>query len=249
MRRYFIELSYQGTAYHGFQVQENANTVQAELSKALAIFYRENFDLTGSSRTDAGVHALQNYFHVDTAINMDNSHVYNINALLPPDIAVRSVKEVAATAHCRFDAVARSYRYYIYREKNPFMRDRAWFYPYPLDIGLMREAAEVIKLYSDFTSFSKRNTQVHTFNCDIMESGWEINDSREKGMGDSLVYYVKANRFLRGMVRGLVATMVRLGRKQIDLAEFRNIIEARDCTKADFSSPPHGLCLERVWYP
>lgn len=258
MPRFFIELCYQGTAYHGFQVQENANTVQAELSKALTIFYRENFELTGSSRTDAGVHALQNYFHIDTTIDINDKHIYNINALLPPDIAVRSIREVGATAHCRFDAVARSYSYHIYREKDPFMRDRAWFYPYPLDINLMQEAAEMIKEYRDFTSFSKRNTQVYTFNCDIIESRWEefegesykvegIRNRTREHMG-VLVYHVKANRFLRGMVRGLVATMVKLGRKQIDLSEFRHIIEAKDCTKSDFSSPPHGLCLERVWF-
>lgn len=203
MGRYFIELSYQGTAYHGFQEQENANTVQEELSKALTIFYRANFELTGSSRTDAGVHALQNYFHLDTDIGIDSKHIYNINALLPPDIAVRSIQAVASTAHCRFDAVARSYAYYIYREKNPFMRDRGWFYPYPLDIKSMQEAAELIKGYRDFTSFSKRNTQVHTFNCEIMESRWEefegesyklegIRNWTREDMG-VLVYHVKAN--------------------------------------------------------
>jgi tRNA pseudouridine38-40 synthase len=249
MGRYFIELCYQGTAYHGFQEQENANTIQGELSKALTIFYRERFEITGSSRTDAGVHARQNYFHLDTNIEIDDKHMYNINALLPPDIAVRSIREVGATAHCRFDAVARSYTYCIYGEKDPFMRDRGWFYPYPLDISIMQEAASLIKEYHDFTSFSKRNTQVYTFNCDIMESRWEVNDNREKGAGYNLMYHVKANRFLRGMVRGLVATMVKLGRGQIDLAGFRHIIEAKDCTKADFSSPPQGLCLERVWYP
>jgi len=260
MPRYFIEVCYQGTDYHGFQVQNNALTVQSVLEKALTTFYKQSFSLTGSSRTDAGVHALQNFLHVDTAIKLEHKHVYNLNALLPPSIAVKTIRQVAPTAHCRFDAVARSYQYHIYREKDPFMRDRGWYYPYGLNVALMQEGASMLKEYTDFTSFSKRNTQVYTFDCDIMESSWEeIGDKEEgerymgkgnseNGRANGLVYHVKANRFLRGMVRGLVGTMIKLGREQITMADFRGIIEAKDCTKADFSTPPQGLFLERVWY-
>jgi tRNA pseudouridine38-40 synthase len=249
MPRYFIEVCYQGTDYHGFQVQNNALTVQSVLEKAFATFYKQSFSLTGSSRTDAGVHALQNFLHVDTAIKLENKHAYNLNALLPPSIAVKTIKQVASTAHCRFDATARSYQYHIYSEKDPFMRDRGWYYPYALNVALMQEGASMLTEYTDFTSFSKRNTQVYTFDCNIMESRWEEVGDREEGLRNGLVYHVKANRFLRGMVRGLVGTMIKLGREQMTLADFRGIIEAKDCTKADFSTPPQGLFLERVWYP
>ncbi len=239
MPRYFLELAYRGTHYSGFQIQENANTVQAEVEKALQIIFRCRFALTGSSRTDAGVHANQNFFHVDSGVNMSQKHLYNLNALMPPDIAIKGIYQVPETAHCRFDATSREYKYFIYSKKDPFMTDRGWLYPYPLDIELLQEAAIIIKGYSDFTSFSKKNTQVKTFLCQIEASGWY----RE---GNTLVYHIKANRFLRGMVRGLVGTMLRVGRQQINADEFRQIIEAKNCTRADFSTPPQGLFLEAV---
>ncbi len=242
MQRYFIEVCYKGSAYAGFQVQENASTVQGELENALSTCFREPFSLTGSSRTDAGVHALQNYLHFDTEIDIHPNAVYNLNAILPPDIAIRRITPMEANAHSRFDAVSREYRYYVYNSKNPFLSDRAYFFPYPLDLFKLQEAAGMIKEYTDFTSFSKRNTQVKHFGCDIMESRW----SKEE---DCLVYYVKANRFLRGMVRGLVGTMLQVGRGKIDTGRFRTIIESRDCTNADFSVPARGLFLCRVNYP
>ncbi|HLZ88429.1 MAG TPA: tRNA pseudouridine synthase A, partial [Puia sp.] len=133
MPRYFLELAYKGTNYSGFQIQENASSIQQEVEKALAIFFRSNFELTGSSRTDGGVHALQNYFHFDYEGIIENRVLYNINAILPPDIVLTGIHPVAPDAHCRFDAISREYRYYIYRVKNPFLADRAWFYPYTLD--------------------------------------------------------------------------------------------------------------------
>lgn len=242
MPRYFLELSYKGTAYSGFQVQDNARTVQSETEAALRVFFRDSFVLTGSSRTDAGVHALQNYFHFDTAIPISQRNVYNLNAILPPDISVKGIYRVPDQAHCRFDALAREYRYYIYSEKDPFRNDRGWHYPYPLDLDLLNQGATLLKGYEDFTSFSKRNTQVNNFRCQIQESEWVV----EQGQ---LVYQVKANRFLRGMVRGLVGTMVRLGRGQLGIGGFRSVIEARDCSKADFSTPAQGLFLKQVCYP
>lgn len=242
MPRYFIEVTYHGAAYAGFQVQENAVTVQSELQKALGIFFRQDFFLTGSSRTDAGVHALQNFFHFDFEHDISEKVVYNINAILPPDIAVKGIVAVSPDAHCRFDAVSREYRYFVYHQKNPFLQGRAYYYPYPLDITKLREAAALIKEYTDFTSFSKRNTQVKNFHCNIIESEWQQDEN-------GLVYYVKANRFLRGMVRGLTGTMLQAGRGKIDLPAFRAIIEKKDCTVADFAVPGHGLYLCRVNYP
>lgn len=241
MPRYFLELSYKGTAYSGFQVQDNANTIQSELEKALQTLFRQPFALTGSSRTDAGVHASQNFFHFDTDQSLLGKHIYNLNAILPADIAVLGLYPVPDTAHCRFDAVAREYRYFIYQHKDPFLTDRGWLYPYPLNQSALDRGAAIIQEYTDFTSFSKRNTQVNNFNCRIERAGWY----RDKGM---LVFEVKANRFLRGMVRGLVGTILKMGRGQLDEAAFRAIIEARDCSQADFSTPPQGLFLHRVHY-
>jgi len=237
--RYFIELAYEGTRYGGFQIQDNTNTVQREVEKAFSIFYRQAFSLTGSSRTDAGVHALQNYFHVDTEVVVEPEHRYNINAILPYDIVIKNIDVVASNAHCRFQATYRTYNYFIYQEKNPFIKHTAWFYPYPLDVELLNQAATLLFQYHDFTSFSKRNTQAKTKICSIMESHWEVRDNQ-------IVYAVKANRFLRGMVRGLVGTMLQVGRQRISLDQFRQIIEAKDCSLAHFDTPAHGLFLVEV---
>ena len=241
MPRYFIEVAYKGTNYSGFQKQQNANSVQAELEKALEIFYRQKFELTGSSRTDAGVHALQNFFHFDTDRVIDDGS-YNLNAILPDDIVAKRIFPVADDAHCRFDALSRQYHYYIYQDKDPFLQGRAYYVPYPVDMDLLQAAAAEIKNHTDFTSFSKRNTQVKTFECVIQQSEW----GRE---GDCLVYKVKANRFLRGMVKGMVGTMLLVAKKKITLDEFIAIIEAKDCTKADFSVSADGLFLVKVTYP
>jgi len=242
MSRYFLEVSYKGTHYSGFQVQPNARTIQDEIQKALLVFYKKGIELTGSSRTDAGVHALQNFFHFDADIVITDKQVYNLNAILPNDIVIKSIKQVADNAHCRFDASSREYAYYIYQEKDPFLEDRAWFFPYTLNIEALNEAASILLTYKDFTSFSKKNSQVKTFLCDIQMSRWEQ-------INNTIVYKVKANRFLRGMVRGLVGTMLRVGRGQMSIDEFKQVVEAKDCTKADFTTPAHGLFLVEVAYP
>ncbi|MEO6540389.1 MAG: tRNA pseudouridine(38-40) synthase TruA [Ferruginibacter sp.] len=241
MPRYFIEVSYKGTNYSGFQVQLNANSVQAEMEKALEIFYKQKFELTGSSRTDAGVHALQNFFHFDTEMNIKNDS-YNLNAILPGDVVVKQIFKVGDDAHCRFDAISREYHYYIYQHKDPFLQGRAYHVPYSLELELLQHAAKEIMDHTDFTSFSKRNTQVKNFLCSIYTSEWV----EEAGC---IIYKIKANRFLRGMVKGLVGTMLLMGRKKITAEEFRAIIEAKDCTKADFSVPPDGLFLCKVDFP
>lgn len=245
MLRYFIEVAYKGTRYAGFQIQQNANSVQAEIEKAMRIFFRDEISLTCSSRTDAGVHALSNYFHFDAEGLPEQvvlkEIIYNLNSILPHDIVVKRIVEVLPTAHSRFDAISREYQYSVYQTKDPFVADRAYYYPYKLDIAKLKEAANAINDYTDFTSFSKRNTQVKTFNCTIIKSEWSITNNLA-------VYNVEANRFLRGMVRGLVGTMLKAGTGKISIDEFRGIVESKDCTKADFSVPPQGLFLLAVRY-
>ncbi|HEV8286110.1 MAG TPA: tRNA pseudouridine(38-40) synthase TruA [Chitinophagaceae bacterium] len=242
MARYFLEVAYKGTNYSGFQIQQNANSIQAEIEKACEVLQKEKITLTSSSRTDAGVHALQNFFHFDFEGEMNSHFVYKINAILPDDIVIQNLITAKSEAHCRFDAVSREYKYFVYRYKNPFLKDRAFYFPYKLNTELMEEAAEVIKDYVDFTSFSKKNTQVKTFICHIQQSEWKWEE-------DCLVFYVKADRFLRGMVRALVATMLKIGRGKLSIEEFKNIIEQKDCTKASFAVPAHGLFLIAVNYP
>jgi tRNA pseudouridine38-40 synthase len=242
MARYFLEVSYKGTNYSGFQIQQNANSIQAEIERALQILQKEKISLTGSSRTDAGVHALQNFFHFDFGGQINPHFLYKMNAILPDDIVVRKLTPVTGDAHCRFDAISREYQYLIYRDKDPFLEDRAFYFPYKLNIEMIQEAAEIIKKYSDFASFSKRNTQVKTSNCCIMVSKWECKDQ-------CLIFYVKADRFLRGMVRALVATMLKIGRGKMTIGEFRNVIEEKDSSKASFAAPAQGLFLIRVNYP
>lgn len=242
MSRYFLELSYRGTRYSGFQVQLNASTVQSEVEKALAILLKETITLTGSSRTDAGVHAMQNYFHFDFPGFIPPVTVYRLNAILPADIAVHAIHTMDDAAHCRFDAIARRYRYVLYSRKDPFLDERAWFYPYPLDQLMLEEAAKIVLETRDFTSFAKRNSQVKTLICKIEESRWERTLFGWE-------YHVKANRFLRGMVRGLVGTMLQAGRGQITTAEFKGIIEGRNNQLANFAAPGKGLYLMEVSYP
>ena len=241
MARYFLEVSYKGTAYSGFQAQENAHTIQAEVEKAFQVLQRELVTLTGSSRTDAGVHARQNFFHFDFEQPLHEQFLYKMNAILPGDIVIENVHNVKSDAHCRFDAKYRRYRYYTYNEKNPFLEDRAWYFPYRLNKELLQEAASLVLAYQDFTSFSKRNTQVKTFICQLTDSCWV----EEEGC---LIYQVQSNRFLRGMVRALVSTMLLVGREKLTLSQFREIIESRDCTKASFAAPAHGLFLEEVGF-
>ena len=245
MPRFFIELSYKGTQYAGFQIQKNANSIQAELEKALTVFFKIPFVLTCSSRTDAGVHALQNFFHVDIEIlpspALLTKSVYNINAILPGDIVVKRIYQVPNELHSRFSAVQREYQYFIYQQKDPFNQDKAYYYPYSLDLNLLQQAAAILLTYQDFSSFSKRNTQVKSFICNIAVSKWE----QQK---DGFVYTVKANRFLRGMVRGLVGTMLRVGTGKLTINDFVALIERKNAAKTDFSAPAHGLFLINVKY-
>jgi tRNA pseudouridine38-40 synthase len=247
MLRYFIEVLYKGTRYAGFQIQQNANSIQAEIEKALSIFFKATFSLTGSSRTDTGVHAFSNFFHFDSIAlakytpDRLEKIVYNLNAILPDDIVIKKIFQVKIDAHCRFDAIGREYKYYIYQLKDPFQSDRAFYYPYQLDLQLLNDAAIALFSYQDFTTFSKRNTQVTNFECSIVKSEWIVEDKL-------LVYNVQANRFLRGMVKGLVGTMLKVGTGKMTVSEFCAIIESKDCSQADFSVSPQGLFLVNVTY-
>jgi tRNA pseudouridine38-40 synthase len=246
MKRFFIELAYKGTNYAGFQVQKNANSIQSEVEKALKIFFKEDFSLTCSSRTDAGVHALKNYFHFDSSVMPGDDEliriVYNLNAILPRDIVIKKIFNVANDLHARFSAKSRLYHYYIYNHKDPFKEDRAYYYPYDLRIDKLNEAATLIKEQHDFTSFSKRNTQVKSFFCNIYTSRW-FNEN------NVLVYEVEGDRFLRGMVRGLVGTMLKVGKGKMLLDQFKQIVDSNDCSLADFSVPANGLFLTNVKFP
>lgn len=241
-QRYFFEVSYKGTNYSGFQVQENASTIQGELEKVLSTFYKTQIHLTGSSRTDAGVHAHQNYFHGNIVNLVTCKHIYNLNAMLPSDIVLRQVFQVHAEAHARFDAVARTYKYLVYSEKSPFKADRAWYYPFPLDLEALNWAAKSLLTHNDYEAFAKRNSQVHTYNCEVMQAEW-------KEEGGYYVFQVKANRFLRGMVRGLVATMLKVGRGVMSQDEWLSVLASKDQTLCDFSAPSQGLFLISVAYP
>ncbi len=204
MGRYFIEVAYKGADFAGFQIQDNAVTIQSKIQETMQIIFKKEIQLTGSSRTDTGVNALQNYFHFDFREPVSNRYLYNLNALLPPGIVIKNILPVQPNAHCRFDAIDREYHYHLYKEKNPFLYQQAYYYPYALNCNLLQQAATAILQYSDFSSFSKRRTQVKNFNCRIIKSEWSQTDN-------ILTYKVQANRFLRGMVRGLVGTMLQIG--------------------------------------
>jgi len=242
MPTYFLALAYKGTRFAGFQIQDNAITIQGQVERAMATYLRENVQLTGSSRTDAGVHANRNFFHFSIDRILKDEFVYHVNAILPPDIAITGIYAVPDGSHSRFDAIGRRYKYHIYNSKNPFLNDRSWYYPYPMDLADLNQAASSLLGLHDFTSFAKRRTQVYTHMCTISVCQWHET-------ADGWVFTVEGNRFLRGMVRALVGTMVKVGRQKISFESFQNVLLSKDSAKADFSAPGHGLFLDDVIYP
>jgi tRNA pseudouridine38-40 synthase len=240
MARYFIEVSYKGTRYSGFQVQDNAVTIQSEIEKAFETLHRVPVRLTGSSRTDSGVHALQNFFHFDFDRAVHPQAVYKLNAILSKDIVVRNLYLLHAEAHSRFDATSREYLYRIHRFKNPFLQDTSLYYPYDINIDLLQKGASYIAGQHNFFAFSKTNTQVKNFNCHIYQSYWTVD-------GDSLAYHITGNRFLRGMVRIITATLLKYARGKISDHEFENLFSQEK--KGGHSAPAHGLYLKKVEYP
>lgn len=241
--RYFIEFLYNGTAYHGWQNQPNAISVQEVLEKGLSILLREKTEVIGAGRTDAGVHAKQMFAHFDTAQEIDSPDLlFRLNSFLPKDIAVAGIKKVAPQAHARFDAVERTYEYWVVQKKHPFYADSAHCILRPLDIEAMNEAASILMEYQDFESFSKSNTDVKTFICDVREASW-------KNDGEKMIFTISADRFLRNMVRAIVGTLLDIGMHKGKPEEIRAIIESKDRGKAGASVPAKGLYLTKVAYP
>lgn len=240
--RYFIELSYDGTPFVGWQRQPSGDSVQSCLEDALSILFRKPLSIVGAGRTDAGVHAHQLYAHVDLDEHVDQDLTFRLNKLLPKEIAVRNIIAVAQDAHARFDAVSRSYRYHITTQKNPFLQKRSYQFAKPLDLDLMNQAAKILIDHEDFKCFSKSKTDVKTYVCDIQQVHWQQN-------GSELVFFIQANRFLRNMVRAIVGTLIEVGLRKISISDFEAILASRDRSQAGYSVPAHGLYLEKVNYP
>ena len=243
--RYFIYLAYDGTAYHGWQRQPNGISVQVCIEKALSLLLRCDIAVTGAGRTDAGVHARLMVAHADIPYSLDDAGewVHKLNRVLPPDIVIYRIRPVKPDAHSRFDALSRTYRYYISYEKNPVEGKYRWTMAgKTLNIDRMNEAAGYLLQYTDFTSFSKLHTDVKTNNCRITHAVWTPT-------GNDLVFEITADRFLRNMVRAIVGTLVEVGRGKLSIKDFRSVIEARDRCKAGTSAPGNALFLTGITYP
>ena len=245
MHRYFIELAYNGSGYNGWQIQPNAPSVQKEINKALSLLLKQDINVTGAGRTDTGVNASYYVAHFDctTPVEDPARTVYKLNFLLPGDIAVGSMTPVAEDAHARFHAREREYRYFIEPRKNPFTRHETWQYYVPLDVGRMNEAAAMLTAYDDFTSFAKLNSNNKTNICRVKEAVWTVN---ERG---TMCFTIRADRFLRNMVRSLVGTLVDVGRGRYTPDGFRSIVESRDLSRSSAGAPAQGLFLSDVVYP
>lgn len=244
-KRYFIQIAYDGSLYHGWQVQPNAVTVQELLDKAMTTVLRQPIETLGCGRTDSGVHAKDFYAHFDVE-GMDENKVLNalsgINALLPYQIAAKRIIPVHEEAHARFDATARAYKYHVHFEKDPFKLNRSWLIKDRLDVQAMNEAAALLLNYTDFSCFSKSNTQTFTNNCKIVKAVFEEEE-------DGLVFTIEADRFLRNMVRAIMGTLVQIGKKEIDLTAFKAVIESKNRSMAGQSVPACGLYLVKIEYP
>lgn len=241
--RYFVTFSYDGTRYHGWQIQPNGVSVQEVLQQALSTLLRQDVKVTGAGRTDAGVHARKMVAHFDLASELDGGQLtYKLNKLLPYDIAVQKVERVENELHARFSAVARTYHYYIHIVKDPFRRTYSCELHYPLDFDKMNEAGRVLMEYDDFNAFCKSGADVKTTFCHVTEARW-IQTSES-----DWYFRITANRFLRNMVRAIVGTMVDVGRGRLSLDEFRKVIEGKRRTEAGESMPGHALFLEDVVY-
>lgn len=250
-QRYFIELSYDGTAYHGWQSQHNAVSVQEVLNKALSTVLREPIETLGCGRTDTGVHAKQFFAHFDTGklpanttdSPLDTAFLRSINSILPLDIALKRIIPVHPDAHARFDATSRSYEYHIHFEKDPFKNGYSWQLRDEPDLELMNEATRIIMEYTDFSCFSKSNTQTKTNNCKITVAEWMRVDDK------STAFKISADRFLRNMVRAIVGTLLMVGQKEIEPEAIRDIIQSKNRSNAGTSVPACGLYLTEVLYP
>lgn len=241
--RFFIQLSYNGTNYHGWQIQPNATSVQETLTKALSVVLnKKDIEIMGAGRTDSGVHASQMFAHFDFENEIDSQTIlHKLNSFLPKDIAVSNIILVDENAHARFDATQRTYEYKINSSKNVFLDKLSWYYNKELNVNAMNESAELLLKFIDFQCFSKVHTDVNTFNCSITEAFWKTEN-------DQLIFTISADRFLRNMVRSIVGTLVYVGLGKISKADFQTIIESKDRKKAGFSVPAHGLYLTKIKY-
>ena len=242
--RYFIQLSYNGTAYHGWQIQNNAITVQQVLNEKLSVILQEDIYVVGAGRTDTGVHAefYMAQFDVKKSIDDFNLFLNKINKLLPKDIAIQKIFKVSSEANTRFDATSRTYEYRITNVKNPFLTNFTWYNRLEYDIDLMNKAAKILFDYIDFTSFSKTGTQVKTNNCKIYFAEW-------RKEGNLLIFRIKADRFLRNMVRAIVGTLIEVGRGKLNVDDMKKIIESKNRSNAGLSVPAQGLFLTEIGYP
>ena len=245
MNRFVLELSYKGTHYNGWQIQKNtSNTIQRVVNEKLSVIFREEVMVTASGRTDAGVHAAQNFAHFD-ANDLPKFFLRRINFLLPDDISVRNIFAVDPGFNARFDAVSRTYEYLVSYQKNPLLSDIVCYYPYPeIPVKKLNEAARVVLSHTDFAAFSKKRTQVKTTLCKIKKAHWKWDEEEQL-----LRFTIIADRFLRGMVRGVVATSIRYARDKITLHQFDHLLESKLPHKTDFSAPAQGLTLREVHYP
>jgi tRNA pseudouridine38-40 synthase len=240
--RYFIKFSYNGKNYHGWQTQPNAISVQQVLNKAVATILNSEIDCMGAGRTDTGVHAKEMYAHFDynSEIEVENL-IHKLNSFLPKDIVVFDIIKVHDSAHARFDATKRTYEYYINCFKDAFMNEQSWYYHQKLDVDLMNQATNILFNHTNFQSFSKVNTDVNTFDCNIYEAFWTQRNNK-------IVFTISADRFLRNMVRAIVGTLVYVGLHKITLQDFNQIILSKNRNNAGFSVPPHGLYLTKIEY-
>ncbi len=242
--RYFVEIGYDGSNYHGWQIQKNALTIQQVITENLRLLTKNNsLDIIGCGRTDSGVHAKQFFFHMTLPNQIDLLDLnHRLNNILPNDIVVKGIYETKENAHARFDASERTYRYYINQKKEPFNLNYSWFVSKELDVNLMNTACKYLCEYDDFTSFSKLHTDVKTNICQLMSAFWTRN-------GSNLVFEIKADRFLRNMVRSIVGTMLEIGLRKIHPEDIHQIIQSKNRSNAGTSVPAQGLFLESVKYP
>lgn len=239
--RFFIEISYNGKNYHGWQIQENAETIQYEIDNALSLLLKQKIKTLGSGRTDTGVHAINQVAHFDYNKPIDSSFLYRINSFLPKDIAINSIKNVKEDVSARFDAISREYTYKIHSLKSPFLNEMSLFYPKKINIDLINEAFKILTQHDDFKTFSKVKTDVKNFNCQISKA--EI-----KKENDNYYFTITSDRFLRGMVRAIMGTMIQINEEKISIDSLNEIILKKDRKFAGPSVPPHGLYLSKVLY-
>ena len=241
--RYFLSFSYNGSNFHGWQIQINAVSVQQEIEYALSKIIKKEIKITGAGRTDKGVHAKLMVAHFDAKISneMENSLLFNLNQFLNNDIYFFELQKVKDDAHARFDAISRTYQYHISSVKNPFKQGLVYYFREKLNLQLMNEASEILMSFNDFKAFSKTNTDVKTFECTITKAEW-------LSYKDEIVFKIKSNRFLRNMVRAVVGTILKVGLNKIKLVEFSEIIKSRNRSKAGYSVPAHGLFLCEIEY-